>query len=46
MVGAITLASALSLNVQAGVGACLITKTDTTPFFVNMKEGAKKKAEE
>ena len=46
MVGAITLASALSLNVQAGVGACLITKTDTNPFFVKMKEGAKKKAAE
>ena len=24
----------------AGVGACLITKTDTNPFFVKMKEGA------
>ena len=46
MVGAITLASAVSLNVQAGVGACLITKTDTNPFFVKMKEGAKKKAAE
>jgi fructose transport system substrate-binding protein len=22
------------------VGACLITKTDTNPFFVKMKEGA------
>jgi len=46
MVGAVTLASAVSFNVQAGVGACLITKTDTNPFFVKMKEGAKAKAAE
>ena len=25
---------------------CLITKTDTNPFFVKMKEGAEAKAEE
>src|ERR1044072_8917928 len=30
----------------AGVSACLITKTDTTPFFVKMKEGATAKAKE
>ena len=30
----------------AGVGACLITKTDTNPFFVKMKEGAAAKAAE
>ena len=29
-----------------GVSACLITKTDTNPFFVKMKEGATAKAEE
>ena len=29
---------------SAGVGACLITKTDTNPFFVKMKEGATAKA--
>lgn len=29
-----------------GVGACLITKTDTNPFFVKMREGAAAKAEE
>lgn len=29
-----------------GVGACLITKTDTNPFFVKMKEGATAKAQE
>lgn len=28
------------------IGACLITKTDTNPFFVKMKEGAAKKAKE
>lgn len=28
------------------VGACLITKTDTNPFFVKMREGALAKAEE
>jgi fructose transport system substrate-binding protein len=31
---------------SAGVGACLITKTDTNPFFVKMKEGATAKATE
>lgn len=30
----------------AGIGACLITKTDTNPFFVKMKEGATAKAKE
>lgn len=29
-----------------GISACLITKTDTNPFFVKMKEGASAKAEE
>jgi fructose transport system substrate-binding protein len=29
-----------------GVNACLITKTDTNPFFVKMKEGAEAKAAE
>lgn len=28
------------------VAACLITKTDTNPFFVKMREGAKAKADE
>ncbi len=28
------------------VGACLVTKTDTNPFFVKMKEGAEAKAKE
>ena len=30
----------------ANVSACLITKTDTNPFFVKMKEGAEAKAKE
>ena len=29
-----------------GVSACLITKTETNPFFVKMREGAEAKAEE
>lgn len=47
-------ASALALTVVAGAAsaashgtsACLITKTDTNPFFVKMREGAAAKAEE
>ncbi len=31
---------ALATTAQAGVGACLITKNNTNPFFVKMKEGA------
>ena len=38
---------AMTAGAQAAdVGACLITKTDTNPFFVKMKEGALAKAEE
>jgi fructose transport system substrate-binding protein len=40
------LAVAGALPAHAEVGACLITKTDTNPFFVKMKEGAAAKAEE
>jgi fructose transport system substrate-binding protein len=37
----------LAVPAQAAeVGACLITKTDTNPFFVKMKEGALAKAKE
>ncbi|PLX34521.1 MAG: sugar ABC transporter [Hyphomicrobiales bacterium] len=43
-------AAALGLMVaapaSAEIGACLITKTDTNPFFVKMKEGAAAKAKE
>ena len=47
--------SAVGLALMAGgalagshgaIGACLITKTDTNPFFVKMREGATAKAEE
>ena len=37
---------AFSAPVLAETSACLITKTDTNPFFVKMKEGATAKAEE
>jgi fructose transport system substrate-binding protein len=42
LLGAIASAAfAAALPAQAaGIGACLITKTDTNPFFVKMKEGA------
>ncbi len=46
---AILATAATSGAAQAGshsVSACLITKTDTNPFFVKMKEGATAKAEE
>ncbi|OBY25577.1 substrate-binding domain-containing protein [Leisingera sp. JC1] len=41
----LTISSALALTLTAGAAfaetnACLITKTDTNPFFVKMKEGA------
>ncbi|SMX46553.1 sugar ABC transporter substrate-binding protein [Actibacterium lipolyticum] len=47
-------AAAVGMMISAGsaqaashsIGACLITKTDTNPFFVKMKEGAQKGAEE
>jgi fructose transport system substrate-binding protein len=42
-------AAAMASGASAGahsIGACLITKTDTNPFFVKMKEGATAKAEE
>jgi fructose transport system substrate-binding protein len=35
---------ALASTAQAGVGACLITKNNTNPFFVKMKEGAEQGA--
>ncbi|MBY6048779.1 sugar ABC transporter substrate-binding protein [Vannielia litorea] len=44
--------TALALCATAGtamaqdIGACLITKTDTNPFFVKMREGAEAKAAE
>ncbi len=45
--GALVLGVAFSAPAEAaGVSACLITKTDTNPFFVKMKEGATAKAKE
>jgi fructose transport system substrate-binding protein len=35
---------ALVTTAQAGVGACLITKNNTNPFFVKMKQGAEEGA--
>lgn len=42
---ALALISAAPVMAQ-GVSACIITKTDTNPFFVKMKEGATAKAAE
>ncbi len=45
--GALALGVAFSAPARAeGVTACLITKTDSNPFFVKMREGAEAKAEE
>ena len=45
--GALALGVAFSSPASAAdVAACLITKTDTNPFFVKMKEGATAKAAE
>jgi fructose transport system substrate-binding protein len=48
MSSAIALASMSGAAFAAGhgVSACLITKTDTNPFFVKMREGAEAKAAE
>jgi fructose transport system substrate-binding protein len=47
MLGAAFLGLAATAPVQAaGIGACLITKTETNPFFVKMREGATAKAGE
>ena len=44
-VAALALGVAFSAPASAaGVSACLITKTDTNPFFVKMKEGAQAEA--
>jgi len=45
-VGALALGVAFASPAAAETGACLITKTDTNPFFVKMKEGATAKAKE
>ena len=43
---ALTFASLTGTAALAETSACLITKTDTNPFFVKMREGALAKAEE
>ena len=42
----VSMAAFASTASAADIGACLVTKTDTNPFFVKMKEGATAKAEE
>ncbi len=47
MLGALALGVASIGSAQAeGVGACLITKNNTNPFFVKMKEGAEAAAKD
>jgi len=43
---ALAIVAAAGSASAGGITACLITKTDTNPFFVKMKEGATAKAEE
>ncbi|QDY70420.1 sugar ABC transporter substrate-binding protein [Qingshengfaniella alkalisoli] len=45
-ISALALAASTAGAAAQDIGACLITKTDTNPFFVKMKEGATAKAEE
>ena len=44
--GVVALSVAAVTSAQAATSACLITKTESNPFFVKMKEGAQAKAEE
>ena len=49
LLGAAAITTAMAAPAFAGghsVSACLITKTDTNPFFVKMREGAEAKAAE
>ncbi len=43
---ALTLCAMTGAATAQDIGACLITKTDTNPFFVKMREGAEAKAAE
>ena len=43
---ALVATSGAALAGSHSTSACLITKTDTNPFFVKMREGAAAKAEE
>ncbi|WP_417677318.1 sugar ABC transporter substrate-binding protein [Roseibium sp.] len=44
--GSVLAVMAAAPAAAADISACLITKTDTNPFFVKMKEGASAKAQE
>ena len=44
--GASAALALMATTAAAETSACLITKTDTNPFFVKMKEGASAKAAE
>jgi fructose transport system substrate-binding protein len=44
VIGATLAFGLMASGAQAEVGACLITKNNTNPFFVKMKEGAQKGA--
>jgi fructose transport system substrate-binding protein len=46
MLSAVALGILSVAPAKAETGACLITKTDTNPFFVKMREGAQAKADE
>lgn len=46
ILGLSTLGATHGVALADDVTACLITKTDTNPFFVKMKEGAEAKADE
>ena len=45
-IGLVTLGLVAVSSAQAATTACLITKTESNPFFVKMKEGAQAKADE
>ncbi len=45
LVAGLALSALAAGPAAADIGACLITKTDTNPFFVKMKEGATAEAE-
>jgi fructose transport system substrate-binding protein len=46
VLGAIALSALSTSAFSADISACLITKNNTNPFFVKMKEGAEAKAKE
>lgn len=46
LMGAVASTALLASPAAAEIGACLVTKTDTNPFFVKMREGAQAAAAE